>query len=381
MLKTMDKPKILIFGLTYLPYIGGAEVAIKEITSRLDGDFEFDMITCRLDKKLPKFEKIGNINVYRVGNGKLAKYFFPWLAFKQAKKKYKKNNYKIVWSIMATWAGWAGLKIKEKFPEIKYLLTLQSGDSDKFIKKRTWFWHWRYKKIYQKADHIQVISKWLENRARKFGYSGKINLVANGVKIESRIMNHELRKKLNIKEDEKVILTVSRLVEKNGVEDLIQSFPQLLNFLISQLLIIGDGPLRSKLESLVKKLDLEDKVKFLGKLDFKETQKYYSIADIFCRPSLSEGFGNVFIEAMAAGVPVIATPVGGIVDFLKDKETGWFCKVKNPKSIAEKINYILDEKNKNEVKQIVANAKKMVGEKYSWEKISLQMKKIFTDLI
>ncbi|MBU4360966.1 glycosyltransferase, partial [Patescibacteria group bacterium] len=186
-IKLMKKSKILILSLTYLPFIGGAEVAIKEITSHLSGDFSFDMITCGLDKKLPKFEQIGNINIYRVGKGKLSKYFYPYLALKQAKKLYKKNNYKIAWAMMATWAGWAALKIKEKFPEIKYLLTLQSGDSDKFIKKRTWFWNRRYKKIYQKADKIQVISKWLEKRARRFGYKGEISLVPNGVNIELRI--------------------------------------------------------------------------------------------------------------------------------------------------------------------------------------------------
>ena len=84
---------------------------------------------------------------------------------------------------------------------------------------------------------------------------------------------------------------------------------------------------------------------------------------------------------MAAGVPVIATPVGGIVDFLQDKKTGWFCEVKNPESIAEKISYILDEKNKVEVEQVIFNAKKMAQEKYSWDKIAGKMGGIFIKII
>jgi len=90
--------------------------------------------------------------------------------------------------------------------------------------------------------------------------------------------------------------------------------------------------------------------------------------------------GNSFLEAMAAEVPVVATPVGGIPDFLEDGKTGWFCKVRDPKSIAEKVKYILDEKNKGEVEQVVKNAKELVEKKYNWNDISQKMQNIFNKL-
>jgi len=62
-----NKKKILIFSTAYCPFVGGAEVAVKEITDRLGEDFEFDMITARLDNSLPRYEKIGNVDVHRVG--------------------------------------------------------------------------------------------------------------------------------------------------------------------------------------------------------------------------------------------------------------------------------------------------------------------------
>ncbi|MFC1622523.1 glycosyltransferase family 4 protein [Patescibacteria group bacterium] len=365
----MNKSRILIFSLAYHPFIGGAEIAIQEITKRLSDDFEFDMITCNLDGKQKKYEKINNINVYKVKN----KYLFPWKAFKLAKKLYKKNNYKIVWGMMATWGGWTALKFKEKYPNVKYLLTLQSGDSDKFIKSRTCFWSWRYKQIYQKADHIQVISNWLKNRARKFGYKKEISLIPNGVKFQEKKEYSGFQKK-----NGRIILTVSRLVEKNGVGDLINAISKLDNVVLK---IIGNGSERKKMEKLVNNLKISNRVAFLGNKNYTETQNYYSQVNIFCRPSLSEGFGNVFIEAMANQVPVIATPVGGIPDFLREGETGWFCEPKNPQSIAEKIKYILDENNKEEVAQVVSNAKKMVEEKYTWEKVSEQMKSVFNNLL
>ena len=162
------------------------------------------------------------------------------------------------------------------------------------------------------VDKVQVISNFLANWAIELGVDkNKIVVVPNGVTVNSQQLTVDKNKK------EKIILTVSRLVEKNGVEDLIKSI-KILNQENIKLTIIGDGLLRNKLENLAQELNLVDKVKFLGDLPNQEALKYYSIADVFCRPSLSEGFGISFVEAMAAEVPVIATPVGGIPDFLKD---------------------------------------------------------------
>jgi glycosyltransferase involved in cell wall biosynthesis len=108
--------------------------------------------------------------------------------------------------------------------------------------------------------------------------------------------------------------------------------------------------------------------------------KYLHASDIFIRPSLSEGFGNSFIEAMASRVPVIATPVGGIIDFLKDGETGLFCEVKNPKSIAQKVEKLIKDKESREY--IVRNAYEMVKNKYDWNIIANDMKnKVFLKMI
>ena len=78
---------------------------------------------------------------------------------------------------------------------------------------------------------------------------------------------------------------------------------------------------------------------------------------------------------MAAKVPVVATQVGGIPDFLKDGETGYFCEVENPKSIAEQIMKF--ENNPEQKNRIIENAKKMVIEKYDWGLIAGRMKDIF----
>ena len=158
--------KILIFSLAYFPFVGGAEVAVKEITDRLS-DFEFDMITVNLDGKQKSEERIGRVNVFRIGKGKASKYTFPFTAKALAHKLCEKNIYDAIWAMMANQAGLAALFFKKKNPNIPLLLTLQEGDSEFDIWLRTWFMRPLYKNIYRKANYIQAISNFLADRAKK----------------------------------------------------------------------------------------------------------------------------------------------------------------------------------------------------------------------
>ncbi len=391
--------KVLIFSTAYYPFVGGAEVAVKEITDRLTPlggkDIQFDMITARLERKpvqrqggSPKFERIGNVNVYRVGIGwpKFDKYLLAFFGHRFAQKLHKKNNYNLIWSIMASYGGFAAMFFKKKNPRTPFLLTLQEGDAPKYIKKRVGFLEKWFRRIFTNADYIQCISNFLADWAKEMGVKCPIEVVPNGVDIEkfkvftkpggARISNfkvEELRQKLGIKSDDKILITTSRLVPKNGVGDIIEALqylPENIKFLI-----IGDGPLESDLKFKIKNLKLEDRVKFVGYVSHDDLPKYLYDSDIFIRPSLSEGMGNSFIEAMAVGVPVIATPVGGIPDFLKDRETGLFCEINNPRSIAEKvIIYFEDDELR---KKIIANALEMVIKNYDWNLIVEKMRRIF----
>ncbi len=371
--------KVLIFSLAYPPFIGGAELAVKEITDRLSG-VEFHMITTNLDGKQKEVETMGNVTVHRVGGGRLSKYIFPFAALKKAKELNSVNKYSLSWAIMANQAGLAALWFKQAQPQIPYLLTLQEGDSLTKIWSRTWFMRAKYKDIYRKADHIQAISRYLQNRALNYGYNGPISIVANGVdykhfaqKIseESKIA---VRNSLGLTEEDTVVVTASRLVEKNGVDLLIKSMQDL----DARLVIIGKGGLEADLKALAGELGLRDKVVFVGHKSHKELPKYLQMADIFARPSRSEGLGSAFLEAMAAGIPVIATPVGGIPDFVIDGQTGVFCEPNNPRDIKEKIRQLSSDKEMYQ--RVVTNGKKLVYDKYQWEHVTQEMEQIFSTM-
>src|SRR3989344_9522360 len=113
------KKKILIFSTAYLPLIGGAEIAVKEITDRLGDDFIFDLICARIKKELPAQEKIGKVNVYRMGCGcALDKYYLALCGHCFAAKIYKKNHYNAIWAIMASFGGFAAMFFKKKNPTV-----------------------------------------------------------------------------------------------------------------------------------------------------------------------------------------------------------------------------------------------------------------------
>ncbi len=397
-----DKPRrILIFSLVYYPrFIGGAEVAVKEITDRIsEKEIEFDMVTLQLDARLPKFERIGNVNVYRVGwagNQKtsadslswylhLNKYAYLVTGFFKALSLQSVRKYDATWSLMATYNSFAALFFKLTHPKIPFIFTLQDGDPIAYLKHRALPLYPLFKMIFTRANHIQAISAYLADWARDMGAKCPVTVVPNAVDVDlfSQDLSigsaSELKRTLGKKEGDVFLITTSRLVTKNAVGDIISALTYLPPNI--KLIILGQGYQEEDLKAQSVQLKLtgqsnaEDRVKFLGHIPHEDMLPYLHISEIFIRPSLSEGLGNSFLEAMAAGIPVIATPVGGIPDFLVDGETGLFCEVNNPHSIAQKVEKLIKDKESQEY--IVKNAKKMVEEKYSWGRVVGEMKEIF----
>ena len=358
----MSNKRVLIFSLAYHPVVGGAEIAVKEITDRLT-DIEFDMITMRFNTVHPKKEKIGNCTIYRITT---SKNLYPFRAFLLARGLHKDKSYDAIWAIMANWAGFAALFFKFRFPQVPFILTLQEGDPIPYIKHKARFVFPLFKKIFTRADIIQTISRYLADWAREMDYRKRVEVIPNGVDVKKFTVDVQSRA---LDKENITLITTSRLVEKNGIKDIINALKFLPNV---KLKILGAGPLESELKLLATGWSVE----FVGYVSQDEIPKYLNEADLFVRPSLSEGMGNSFIEAMAAGLPVIATQVGGIPDFLKDGETGLFCEANNPKSIAKQVQRLIaDEPLRN---KLIANAKKMVEEKYDWNLVAREMKtKVF----
>ena len=389
--------RILLFTTAFRPFIGGSELAIEEIAKRLP-DINFDIITPRYTRKLTRVEAADNVRIYRVGQGWLGdKLFFPVAGFMVARQLVHKNGYQIVHAYQASHGAGAAWLLKLFNPRIKFILTLQEGKNLETQNLAVRFFR---KLIIKKADAITVISSYLKDCARRINKKVRIVTISNGVDVINFSREYSygelsgLADRLGIKPGDKVITSVSRLVPKNGVDTLIKAFSMLSHKSLQKnsaiesvstykLLIIGDVFIgeeeqKEKLVSLARELDVYEKIIWAGSVNHAELPGYLKISDLFVRPSQSEGLGSAFLEAMAAGVPIIGTRVGGIPDFLKDKETGVFAEINNPEDLADKIALVLN--NKDLAEKLITNARNLVVEKYDWKTVAEQFKELYFGL-
>lgn len=163
------------------------------------------------------------------------------------------------------------------------------------------------------------------------------------------------------------IVTTSSLIPRNGLDTLVKACALLSSKLDWQLTIAGDGPERQSLEILAHGLP----VKFLGRVPGAKIPQLLHTSNIFVRPSRFEGFGSSFIEAMAAGLPVIGTPVGGITDFLTDNQTGLLVPIDDAKALAAAITRLAT--NKRLWQKLSRAGKVLVRTRYSWDKVAQQV--------
>ncbi|MFA6416512.1 MAG: glycosyltransferase [Candidatus Paceibacterota bacterium] len=370
--------RVLIYSTAYYPLVGGAEVAVKELSDRLP-DYEFELITARLRPNLAPREQFGRVLVHRFGLGFGGdKILLALLGGFYGMTLHRKNSFDLVWSIMASFGGFAASAFKKGQPEVPYILTLQEGDELKEIEHKVRFLRGSFINIFKRADQIQAISSFLADWAKNLGATGSVVVIPNGVDLKKfNMISGELKEKKEGGGD-KIIVSASRLVKKNGLADLILS----LKFLPPEvkLWLLGEGEERKYLEKLTNDSGLAGRVKFFGFIPSEQLASYYYQARVFSRPSYSEGLGNAFLEAMACGLPVVATSVGGIKDFLVDGQTGFVCAVGSPENIATRISFILEPQNKEKVDLVIDQAQKMVIEKYDWDKIAPQFDNIFKKL-
>lgn len=372
--------RILIFSTTYFPLVGGAEVAMKEVTDRLI-DYQFDLICARIQTGLADTEKMGNVTVHRCGFGKpIDKYLLPLFGVWRAHRLVSAKELTAVWSLMASYNGFAALAYAWLHPGVRFLLTLQEGDPLDHYDRRTGIFRFLHKAIFQRANVVHAISRFLGDWAKRMGFTGEPVIIPNGVDVErfsrkiSLEKRQDVRRQLGYDDQDVVLITTSRLILKNAVDDLIQSLTYLPEYY--KALIVGAGEDEEKLKKLMEEKGLISRVKFLGKKNHEELPDLLQASDIFVRASLSEGLGVSFIEAMAAGLPVIATPVGGIPEFLRESETGVFCQIRHPETVARAAKRIQEEPGLRAT--LIKNAQQLVHQGYEWKTIATSIQKLFS---
>jgi glycosyltransferase involved in cell wall biosynthesis len=175
------------------------------------------------------------------------------------------------------------------------------------------------------------------------------------------------------------ILTVARLHKYKGLEYLIQAMCSLKENLPEvKLYIMGNGVEDQNLKNLVKSLGLADKIVFLQQpIPNNEMLLLYNECDIYVQPSIIEPFGIAVLEAMACGKPVIGTRIGGMLDTIKDGETGFLIEPRSAKDIAEKIILLKDAHIR---KEMGIKARNRTVEVFDWARIGSVYDKLIRDI-
>ncbi|QNG61462.1 N-acetyl-alpha-D-glucosaminyl L-malate synthase BshA [Bacillus sp. PAMC26568] len=195
------------------------------------------------------------------------------------------------------------------------------------------------------SDSVTAVSKALaEQTYQLLNPDKEIQTVYNF--IDERIYHKQnaahLRSEYGISENEKVMIHVSNFRQVKRVHDVVRVFSRVSEKVKAKLLLVGDGPEMTSICKLVKELGIGEKVLFLGKQNHLE--ELYSISDLKLLLSEKESFGLVLLEAMACGVPCVATNIGGIPEVIKDGVSGYLCDVGDIEEITEKtISILMDE--------------------------------------
>jgi|Deesub1362A_J573_1020465.scaffolds.fasta_scaffold00023_15 N-acetyl-alpha-D-glucosaminyl L-malate synthase BshA len=274
-----------------------------------------------------------------------------------------KKKYDLIHAHYAFPQGFLGVLLK-KISRKPLILTIHG--SDILVLKKNPFTKAFVKYVLKNSDKIIAVSEYLRKEAIEMGVNeDKIIVVYGGIPRAIRRKNVE---------PEDSICFIGSLVKQKGVDILINAVRKVKKSRPNvKLYIVGDGKERKKLEALSK---YDPDIYFTGEVG--DLSEVLSKCKVMVLPSREEGFGLVLLEAMVAGVPVVATNVGGIPEIIEDGVNGLLVESEDPDGLARAILKVLDDE-KLRVK-LVENGKKIV-QKYSWERMANEIDRIYEEFL
>lgn len=309
-------------------------------------DHEVHVLTTKW-RGLPAQEVVDGLTVFRtpvLGRGGLATAsllsmlsFLP-MGIARGKRVARGGSYDVLNTHFAIPSGPTGVALS-KLAKIPHVLTIIGGDiydpSKRLSPGRNPLLGAVVSRVLNSSDHVIAISEDIKRRARQdLHCHSPIEVVHYGLAPPS--FDAKSRAELGIPRNGVVLISIGRLIKRKAYDGLLQALAR-VGEPRPRLLIIGEGPERDRLEELSRSLGLSEQVDFLGPIWGERKFQYLAAADLFVLPSLHEGFGLVFLEAMHCGLPVVASDCGGQTDFLRDGETGFLTPVGDVETLAERI--------------------------------------------
>ncbi len=230
-----------------------------------------------------------------------------------------------------------------------------------------------------KVDLFLPVSRFTADKLKEINQrNAQIEVVGNGTDPSIFYPKNvgELKHSLGVS-DRRILMTVSRLVKRKGIDTCIEAVDKIKDRIPEIVyLIVGDGPDVNRLKQMVSNRNLQNYVRFVGRVD--STVDYYNLADVFLMPSRSilpdvEGFGITFLEANACGVPVIGSNSGGIPDAIEHGKTGYLIKEDDVDTLVEYIGDLINSPSM--ASKMGMDGRKRVEDAFNWD---VAAKKIYT---
>lgn len=381
--------KICMVIYMFPPVVGGGEIGAYETAKTIVQKGHDMHVLTTYYKGLKRYEEMDGIKVHRLVDARfidpynepkrkskplsaLAMKNFMLVAVPYLLKLTNEEDFDVIHAEFALPAGFPAA-IVSKLAEKPVVITLVGGDIYTPSEPALMSALRRlalpvYKTTFSFAV-LTAISSDTAKRARRLGATGEIILTPYGIDLEKfhkTKPDAKLIKKFGLG-NSLVLLTVCRLSRRKGLNYLLDAMPELLKIdKTIRLLIVGDGSEKKTLVSQCRSLGIEDRVIFVGAIPHDELNQYYNLADIFVLPSLHEGLGIVFMEAMACGLPVVTTNRGGMVDVVEDGKTGFLIDVGDTKKLIKSLEKLIKDTKLRE--GFSKNAERRATSEFSWDK-------------
>jgi N-acetyl-alpha-D-glucosaminyl L-malate synthase BshA len=219
----------------------------------------------------------------------------------------------------------------------------------------------------EKSDGVTTVSRFLKEKTiTNYSIEADIKVIPNFVDTNLfKPESHGDFRKAIAPNGEKILVHTSNFRPVKRVPDTIKIFEKVQKEIPAKLILVGDGPDRSECERLSRQLDLCDNVKFLGKQE--GLVEILSSSDLFLIPSQSESFGLAALEAMACGLPVVSSSVGGLPELVKHNETGFIAEIGDVDRMAKYTLELLG--NDKKYKLFSENSRQRAVDKFDKSKV------------
>lgn len=383
--------KILFLNYEYPPLGGGAANATACILEEWahDESLEVHLVTSSISAALDETVLGGKVFIHRLPIGKnksnlhhqsikdVLVYSLKAWWFSRRLIRQQLVPFDVTLAFFGVPCGFLALLLKWEFG-VPYTVALRGSDVPGYSRKYAWLYPLLrpiIRFVWKRAAVVVPNSTGLEALAKQSAPEQSFTIIENGVDIRRFVPGLTRRSRTEF------IITpgASRVTERKGLNYLIEAIGMLVpKYSDIHLKVMGDGSARPTLEALVQEKGLQKQVTFLGRIPREETAPYYQEASLFVLPSLNEGMSNAMLEALASGLPIVATPTGGTAELVTEGKNGLVVPEKSAQALAKAIEIFLQNRD---LVISYGNESRRRAEAQGWDKVAESFKKVLEQSI